>query len=139
MVRLKKTSRPLTPEQQIDAALKLLKPPADGIEQCRTDVLKWLDRITAIRRLKTDLAGAVYAKFLKEPPPRPQLPSYVAALGAHELVFCWAAHEPKTTFGGEWHKLAAILFGDRDANLHRQLLKVRPRYAGFKKYPLSRT
>ena len=112
----------MTREQQIDAALKLLAPPADKIEQCHTHILKWLDRITAMTKPKPEFDFDIV--FWLGRPPRPQLPSYVAALGAYELLKFWG-HNPTTTDDGEWDQLAVILFGKRGADLHRQILKVR--------------
>ena len=114
--------RTMTRKQQIDAALKLLAPPADKIEQCHTHILKWLDRITALTKPKPEFDFDIV--FWLGRPPRPQLPSYVAALGAYELLKFWG-HNPTTTDDGEWDQLAVILFGKRGADLHRQILKVR--------------
>jgi hypothetical protein len=125
--------RTMTRKQQIDAALKLLAPPADKIEQCRTQIINWLDHITALAKPKTEFELAVefWGKFTKETPARPQLPSYVTALGAYVLLKDWG-HNPKTTDDGEWDQLAVILFGKRGAHLHRQILKVRSEVGGGK-------
>jgi hypothetical protein len=47
MVPLKKASRPLTRKRQLEAALELLKPPADKREQYRHTIEQALDRLMA--------------------------------------------------------------------------------------------
>ena len=54
------------------------------------------------------------------PPPRWERQKYAVAL-AYELLSCWHPDAITRSRQGEWHQLAAILYGDVSANLYRQL------------------
>jgi hypothetical protein len=81
-----------------------------------------LERAVAIDKKTSSPSWA--ANIMGDSVPPPPLESRrSAAIGAYELLRCWG-HKLTTTAGNEWHKLAAILFGQRDINLHRHILKV---------------
>jgi hypothetical protein len=80
-----------------------------------------LDRAVAIDK-KTSSPSWIANIMGDSAPPPPLQPRDFAAVGAYELLKCWG-HKPTTTHGGKWEKLAAILFGERGTNLHRQILQ----------------
>lgn len=54
------------------------------------------------------------------PPPRWGRQKCAVAL-AHGLLSCWRPDAITKSHQGKWHELAAILYGDVNANLYRQL------------------
>jgi hypothetical protein len=82
-----------------------------------------LDRAVAIDK-KTSSPSWVANIMGDSALPPPLQPRDIAAVGAYELLKRWGHKQPTTTAGNEWHKLAAILFGQRGINLHSQILKV---------------
>jgi hypothetical protein len=153
MATLRKPWRPLTQEQQIREALKILAPPKGRREECREYVMDWYVYVeaakfgTAATQQQNRIHSDALARFRAVNKAHPlQLvdqaildraaitikamsswkhpPSFYAVLGAHALLTRYGG---KITVSrqGDWQKLAATLLNTCRNDLFQQLRKVR--------------